>query len=192
MGLGTLLGRLFNPQPAHICPYCEVRQDRPLTRKRKCQSCKQPIYIDRQEDGTRRLITEQESERLERVRRDARSRQLSREVRKAMKAGDSNRLHQAYNQQAYHLWSGGQPHLHVKEEAMKSQLRSLAGMKRVKQVKIRTCEDNRVCDDCRALDGKHFTIEEALEQMPLPGRHCLDGGNPHGGLCRCVYQAIFD
>ena len=59
-------------------------------------------------------------------------------------------------------------------------------------VEVRTCDDERVCAYCLSLDGRVFTIPEALEAMPLPGPSCTDGNeqNPHGGYCRCVYSAV--
>lgn len=53
----------------------------------------------------------------------------------------------------------------------------------VKRVKVLSSRDNRTCQECASLDGKVFTIDEALEKMPLP-----DWCNSAEGRCRCVYQ----
>ena len=39
-----------------------------------------------------------------------------------------------------------------------------------------------------------ISVEDALEQMPIPGPNCDDNryGNPYGGRCRCTYEAILD
>ena len=50
--------------------------------------------------------------------------------------------------------------------------------------RIRTCEDERVCDECAALNNVVVAITEDLDHMPLPAR-CA---NPDG--CRCVYIAV--
>ena len=68
MTLGQLLQRLFRPPDRpDTCPYCDAQQDRPLTRRRKCQACSQPIHIARDKDGYRRLITASETEAIERA-----------------------------------------------------------------------------------------------------------------------------
>ena len=50
--------------------------------------------------------------------------------------------------------------------------------------RIRTAEDERVCDECRALNNVVVAITEDLDHMPLPAR-CT---NPDG--CRCVYIPV--
>lgn len=37
------------------------------------------------------------------------------------------------------------------------------------------------CDNCKKLDGKIFTIQEALEKKPLPHKDCSNS------FCRCLY-----
>ena len=50
-------------------------------------------------------------------------------------------------------------------------------------VKVATVQDERVCPDCSAVEGKVFSVKDALKQNPIPGRRC----GPDG--CRCVYMA---
>ena len=50
--------------------------------------------------------------------------------------------------------------------------------------RIRTCEDERVCDECAALNNVVVAITKDLDHMPLPAR-CT---NPD--RCRCVYIAV--
>jgi hypothetical protein len=52
----------------------------------------------------------------------------------------------------------------------------------VTHVQIITSRDDRVCGKCRNLDGTVFTIQEAMEEMPLPVK-CDD----EESWCRCVY-----
>jgi hypothetical protein len=62
----------------------------------------------------------------------------------------------------------------------------LLGLKKesvVKGVKVLSARDNRTCQKCASLDGKVFTVDEALEKMLLP-----DWCNSEEGYCRCVYQ----
>lgn len=62
---------------------------------------------------------------------------------------------------------------------------TLLGLKKqgmVKRVKVCSSRDDRTCEKCKSLDGKVFTIDEALEKMPLP-----DWCNSEEGWCRCAY-----
>jgi len=48
------------------------------------------------------------------------------------------------------------------------------------------------CEACEKLDGKRFTLEEAIRLQPLPCPDCtftLKSGRP--GWCRCLYFADF-
>ena len=44
------------------------------------------------------------------------------------------------------------------------------------------------CPECNALDGKIFTIREALEKMPIPPKKC----SHNNGWCTCCYTANFN
>ena len=182
------------------CPYCGVIQEPPPTRRRKCWDCRQTIHVrtDR-EERKKYLLTAKEAERraekdaqLARERRNEDWKQLSEQVRVAMQAGDWKPLQAAYQQQARILFIEGRPHRHVAQEATRARLMSLLEIG-VAEVEVRTSDDERVCAHCQSLDGKAFTIQEALEAMPIPGPNCTDGNeqNPHGGRCRCTYSPVF-
>ena len=175
------------------CPYCGVIQETPPARRRKCRDCGQTIHVrtDR-EERKKYLLTAEEDARLARERRNEEWKRLSELVRVAMQAGDWKSLQSAYQQQANILFVEGRPHLHVAQEARRAQLMSLLETS-IADVKVRTSDDERVCAYCQSLDRKVFTIQEALEAMPIPGPICTDGNqqNPHGGRCRCVYSPVF-
>lgn len=40
------------------------------------------------------------------------------------------------------------------------------------------------CPECTKLDGTTYTIDEALEKIPIPHKDCTNGG-----WCRCCYSA---
>lgn len=48
------------------------------------------------------------------------------------------------------------------------------------------------CTECRKLDGKTMSVEEALKSMPLPHERCSYVMNPDVGkpFCRCNYTAV--
>ena len=175
------------------CPYCGVIQKPPPARRRKCRDCGQTIHVrtDR-EERKKYLLTAEEDARLARERRNEEWKRLSELVRVAMQAGDWKSLQSAYQQQANILFVEGRPHLHVAQEARRAQLMSLLETS-IADVKVRTSDDERVCAYCQSLDRKVFTIQEALEAMPIPGPICTDGNqqNPHGGRCRCDYSPVF-
>ena len=181
------------------CPYCGVIQEPPPTRRRKCRDCGQTIHVrtDR-EERKKYLLTAEEAERMAakdaghaRQQRNEEWKQLSEQVRVAMQAGDWKSLQAAYQQQARILFIESRPHRHVSQEATRARLMSLLEIG-VADVEARTADDERVCAHCQSIDGKVFTIQEALETMPMPGPNCTDGNeqNPHGGHCRCVFAVV--
>ncbi len=182
------------------CPYCGVIQEPPPARRRKCRDCGQVIHVrtDR-EERKKYLLTAEGAEhwaamdaRLARERRNEEWRRLSEMVRVAMQAGDLQSLRLAYQQQASILFVEGRPHLHVAQLARRTELMHLLDLD-VAEVKVMTAQDERVCAHCQSLDGKVFAIQEALQEMPIPGPCCTDGNqqNPHGGRCLCLYNPVF-
>ncbi len=79
-----------------------------------------------------------------------------------------------------------QPFSHLQYEALKMQLYDykysdgLVGMKYT--LGVMTC-GAQSCPACRELEGREFTLDEALDQMPLPVKGCTH----EGGYCRCLY-----
>ena len=165
------------------CPYCGVVLDPPPQRKKKCKGCGNVIYVKKQNGGRKHLLTEKEVKRLEREDRDKRWKELSKQVQAAMHSADWQSLSQAYLSQARILFSEGKNHHTVAREAKKCDLRRMLEIG-IEKIKISTCRDERVCPGCHSLDGKVFSVQDALEQMPIPGRHC------EGGWCRCLYIAV--
>ena len=43
------------------------------------------------------------------------------------------------------------------------------------------------CEACKSQDGQVFTLDEALEKMPLPHKDCTYQLFNHPGFCRCEY-----
>ena len=199
------------------CPYCGVIQDPPPTRRRKCRDCGETIHTrtDRKkrrkylltadqakqrdrEEAERKAAEQVEAERRKkqaereaRRQRDIQWKELSKIAQKAMRARDWHTLSDVYRQQAYILFAEGRPHHDVAVEAQRFNLMHLHDLG-IPAVRVMTSRDGRVCDYCAPLDGKVFSVEEALEQMPLPSSSCVDGSheNAHGGRCRCVYRAM--
>ena len=58
----------------------------------------------------------------------------------------------------------------------------------IKQVEISSARDERVCEECRNLDGKIFDIEYAICNNPL-ARHCK-AKYKDSNHCRCSFLPI--
>ena len=174
------------------CPYCGVIQDPPPKRRKKCRDCGETIHTrtDRIE-RKRYLATAAQYAESERARRDQEWKDLGQTIQKAMLEDDWGSLQGAYQQQASILFSEGRPHRDISIEAKRAELMRLGELS-IPSVKVVVVHDERVCDYCASLDVKVYSVEDALEQMPIPGPHCTDGGdeNSHGGRCHCVYIAV--
>ena len=178
------------PLVSPACPYCGVVQHPPPQRRKKCRDCGQVIHVVK-EGEYKQLVTEKESSRRIRAANEQRWKELSKQLSVALQEGDWGTARMAYLGQADILFHEGRNHHVTAQEAERCALRCMqeAG---IKEVQISTCSDERVCPYCRALEGRILSVEDALEQMPLPGPRCEDGSdvNPHGGRCRCVYLAV--
>ncbi len=177
-----------------VCPYCGETQDPPPQRRKKCNDCGQVIHTWTDREARKKyLLTEQQAKAQEHSRRDARWKELNEQVRVASQAGDLQALRIAYYQQAEILFVEGRNHLETRRLSARVELQHIQSIG-IERVRVRTADDERVCSYCRSLEGKDISIEDALEQMPIPGPNCDDNKeeNPYGGRCRCSYEAIFD
>ncbi|MCX8093980.1 MAG: hypothetical protein N3E50_07450 [Candidatus Goldbacteria bacterium] len=100
-----------------------------------------------------------------------------------------------YNQLALILnWEGKDTYQFL-FNARKSELTNLKKSKIVQKVKIISGAKHgeiESCPECKSIQGKIFTIDEALKQMPLPNKNCTCKiYDKTRGLCRCVYTAAF-
>ena len=150
------------------CPYCGAIQDPPPQRRKKCKDCGEVIHTWTDREARKKyLLTEQEAKAQERSRRDARWKELSEQVRVASQAGDFQALRLAYDEQSHILFAEGRNHLHVQKLSSQVQLLHLQSIG-VEKVRISTSQDERVCSHCKSWEGKVITVEDALEQMPIP------------------------
>ncbi len=174
-----------------MCPYCGEAQDPPPQRRKKCRDCGEVIFIrTSREEGKRYLLTAKQLGNFQRRQRDAQWKDLSRQLQRALQAGDLEALAQAYMGQASILFAEGRPHQHLSQEAVKAKLRQFDRLE-IGSFEVLTSEDERVCMDCQVLQGIRFSVDDALTQPPLPNMTCTDGDNPHGGRCRCILRPIF-
>lgn len=99
--------------------------------------------------------------------------------------------------QALRLFEQGKPHLQALQEHHRLALKKHEASGVVKAVEILTAGKDS-CPACRRLQGKRFTIKQALKEMPLPVRGCtnwltkddIEAGRT--GWCRCTYISVLD
>ena len=57
----------------------------------------------------------------------------------------------------------------------------------IKKVQILSCGNG--CENCEKLNGKMYTIDEALNQMPIPNENCGNLFYTYSNypFCRCLW-----
>ena len=105
--------------------------------------------------------------------------ELSYQLQQAAKQSDWQKMESIYREQASILRKEKRNAFQPLKEAMRCNLMH-AKSQGIKSVTVMTSGDDRVCPKCRELEGKLFTIDRALERMPLPVE-CKED------WCRCVY-----
>jgi hypothetical protein len=204
------------PSPKSVidakCPYCNTPLDPVPTRKKKCPSCGEFIYVrTRPSDNQRILVTEEDAKSLDALKNLGVSqkeyqdieKQLSQKFRtapsqgdivwtilnerliSAMKKNDWQQMGMLYWSQARLLYELGKEFFRPGQEAARCVLRNYQSMG-VRKVEILTAGDSYCCEKCRALKGKVFTVKKALETMPIPVMDC------EKGWCRCLYVSAVD
>ena len=177
------------------CPYCGAIQEPPPQRRKKCRDCGETIHTwTNQESRRRYLLTKTDDERVRREQWDAEWEAASLRVEEGIRSGDWHTVKVAHFQQALMLFKQGSDHQRLAAESRKSELRYYRNMYQgvgITRVAISTVGD-ACCSECSSLHGKEFSIEEALESMPIPVKTCQTwvDKNQYGGWCRCSYDPI--
>lgn len=189
------------------CPYCRKSLAKTPTRKTTCPSCGNTIYVRQ-----KKLLTEERVQLLDwsmrlqslGISQSKLSKQLAAtRERLGPRATVNDAVWEALNllvieqkdpqdrSQVY--WEMAQlaesedknprPYL---EESSRQQLLGIAESGVISMVQIRTAHDEAVCHNCRNLSGVTYTIQQALEELPVP-RQCT---NERG--CRCWYVPVIE
>jgi len=188
------------------CPHCGTDLDPAPKRKTKCPSCGKEVYVRKDSfDGqVTHYLKHEDALALDLVKdlgisekalTEARKRGpagrslgdvvwglISQQKQDAARTNDFQTISSLTRAQAAYWRRTGREYFHLEQEAMKAELRGYAGQG-VTHVEILTSRDDRVCGKCKSLDGMVFTIQEAMEKMPLPVK-CDD----EESWCRCVYS----
>ena len=110
----------------------------------------------------------------------------------SMKSGDLQALKMLYLEMALFLCEEGRDFFHLLQQSRRMELTHYKQSGFVNNVQILTAGDAS-CETCQQLQGKVLTLDEALEQMPIPCKECtseLRQGRP--GWCRCCYAPVID
>ena len=183
------------------CPNCQNLLDKKPKRKKKCPHCQKYIYI---RNGEMKTETEKElidyAERLSFL--DISVSDLEKENRKlskrfGFKASVNDTIWSILNQSIRPMKHGrnssiyaemtriaeieGKESIQYKRESIRHSVYSLQETLGdfPFQIITRNVNDEDVCDNCRKLSKKEFSVDEFLEKMPIPNE-CQ---SEHG--CRC-------
>ena len=177
------------------CPYCGVIQDPPPQRRKKCRDCGETIHTwTDQEIREKVLLTASEYKLRQQEAQDAEWSELNRRIFDASRSGDWHTVKMSHFRQALMLFDQGRDHQRLAAESRKSELRYYQTTHRrleVQRIVIET-QGEACCSECRPLHEHEYSIDEALEAMPIPVKTCQTWAdkNPHGGWCRCYYNPV--
>lgn len=194
------------------CPYCDEVLEKKPSRKVKCPFCKNYIYVKQN-----KLMKKDEADALDEKHKIkykmvyfgmsekdyyfhknklAKKRGFEPEYfdiiwdllnEKTMELANDknfNELSLLYYKMALFLNEEGKDFSHVLQQSRKTELENMKAMG-IKKVEIMSIGG---CLSCKELNGKKFTIKEALDTMPIPNKNCLN--EKFNNFCRCIYQPI--
>jgi len=105
---------------------------------------------------------------------------------------DFQKLKMVYYSMALFLNEEGRSSLQLLQQAARMELLDYKNQDFIKTVEILTCK-NDSCLACQKFQGKRYSIEEALRDLPIPVKNCSHTFYENGkGFCRCLYQACVD
>ena len=116
---------------------------------------------------------------------------LNKTLAKAMKGNDWNEMKTTYFDMAMFCYDESRPFSHLLQEAHKAELRGYQQSGVVTRVSIMTSKSDS-CEQCAQLHGKKYSVEDALETMPIPVKDCAMDLGTGEGWCRCVYAPFIE
>ena len=202
-----------------VCPYCRKVLDIKPKRKKKCPFCNNDIYVrSKQKIFSSTLLNKEDAIAVDWLKNLENfgikdndfineRRELSKKFGKKakstdviwglfneliilkIKTKDLNSLKMIYYDMALFLNKEGKDCFTVLQQSAKMDLMRFKQEGSIKKVQILTQQENS-CEACRQLENKVFTIEEALEKMPIPCKECTQKlYDEKRGFCRCSYVA---
>ena len=105
------------------------------------------------------------------------------------KRGDYQALANVYQDLARDLYWEGRQFFYIAQKAMRMLLYDLHRNSCVEKVMIMT-RKHGACEFCMHLEGKVYSVRDALMEMPLPVKECsrlLSSIAHEAGFCNCTY-----
>jgi len=193
------------------CPYCGAELEKKPKRKQKCQACGKDMYV-RTVPGTktRLLLTEEQKFDKECIQffssygitqedyqnfkeetkspfpRDIVWGLFNQTVHRLIKENDYQRLGSIYYSMALFLNEEGKSPFELLKQSRRMELIFMK-QSYVKKVMISDCGDDS-CLECQKMNGKKYSIEEAIEKMPIPNKNCSTiMGKGKYPFCCCMW-----
>jgi len=207
-------------EPGATCPYCKQVLKQIPQRKKQCPFCKKYIHVRTLPSTRKRiLVTEDDARKIDWLKRlgeyrvtekdfeitkDQLSKKFGQEPSNqdvlwslfnqliAKNINDFFTLKRIYYEMALYLNDLGKDFFPFLQISRKMELMNYKQNYKhlgINKVQILTCGPGS-CMQCQSLHGKIFTIEEALEKMPIPVKTCTKTmGDGKKGFCKCCYVA---
>ena len=189
------------------CPNCDTKLDKAPTRKRKCPDCGKYIYVRKgnlySEDGVTKFdwlegpalyyddFSSEDFDRHHKLLsdqfgfnapvRDVIWRIYNSLFREAAQTSNLRLMSHVYRDMAKFVLEEGKDTKDLVQDANKFLLldaQQTANLGFELDVELFTANDSHICDWCRNVAQRKWSIEELLEKMPLPG-DCTSK------ICRC-------
>lgn len=201
------------------CPYCNKPLEKKPIKKKKCPFCGKYIYVrkgmlyteDNLKEYEEEMAKEAEKNRIEYLldkigftyaefqnRKKAFQKKsetkphyidiiMSLFNEKTLRIRDFDVLQSKYYDMALILNEENKPCHHLLRLSNKMKLMSL---RKQGYEKVRILSGGG-CEDCKKLDGKTYTIEEALKSNSLPNKNCTHKlYNEKESFCKCMYEPV--
>ena len=199
------------------CPYCNGVLTSIPKAKTKCKNCYNYFYIrTRLHDKAKVIVTEKERNEIDLINsvflrgiisekefmkakkiykdqinldKDIIWRLFNEKITSVSKKNELGALADIYSAMAEFAHGEGKESFHILQQSAKCKLMAYKNSG-IKTVEILTTNP---CENCRKLEGKKFSVNEALQTMPIPVKECqMDLFNTGKPFCRCTYMPLFD
>jgi hypothetical protein len=109
---------------------------------------------------------------------------------KFMKKGDLQELKLIYYQMAIMLHDEEKDPTECLKASSKMSLQEMKNNGVVDTVTVLANSDS--CESCRALVDKKYSLQEALDILPVPNSSCTHDLKQGNGFCRCILVPVFN
>ena len=106
---------------------------------------------------------------------------------------DFSKLKMLYYDMALLLFYENKDFIDTLRESKKMELMEFEDKNIINKIIISSAGEKNACEECLKLDGRILTIDEALNEMPLPNIKCKNNmfSDRSEGFCRCMYLPYF-